>query len=159
DYNAGLGLAHNGNIVNFYQLREKLFMDKESKMPWLESDSELILRLLSRALNNGSLSAENIFAALGTVMNTLVGSYSVVCLTEHGDIFGFRDPNGIRPLVFGTKTTEDGETVHAIASETVTLSFLGFNNLSEIEPGEAVFIDNKGNVTRKVIRRDSYSPC
>jgi len=159
DYHAGLGLAHNGNIVNFYQLREKLFMDKESKMPWLESDSELILRLLSRGLNNRTLSAENIFDALGTVMNTLVGSYSCVCLTEHGDIFGFRDPNGIRPLVLGSKIGEDGETIHAIASETVVLSFLEYTNLSEIEPGEAVFVDSKGNVTRKVIRRDSYSPC
>ena len=92
-------------------------------------------------------------------MEKLVGAYSVVCLTKNGDIFGFRDPNGIRPLVFGRKTNSDGEICYALASETVALNFLEFDQIEEVQPGEAIYIDRDGVVARQTIKQDSYSPC
>jgi amidophosphoribosyltransferase len=92
-------------------------------------------------------------------MDKLVGAYSIVCLTRDGDIFGFRDPNGIRPLVFGTKTSPEGETTYALASETAALNFLGFEEINEVAPGEAIYIDREGVVTRETLKHDSYSPC
>lgn len=159
DYHAGLGLAHNGNIVNFYSLREELFLSMEDKSAWVESDSQLILRLLVRSLGERPAGADTIFDAIGETMDTLVGSYSIVGLTKEGDIFGFRDPNGIRPLVFGSRINDNSEKIFALASETVTLNFLGFADLQEIEPGEAIYITSTGEVFRKQLRRQSYSPC
>lgn len=154
DYQLGLGLGHNGNIVNFYQLRQEHFPDSK-----LASDSELILRLLTSELTEQELSADNVFKSITNAMNLLVGSYSVVCVTKNGDIFGFRDPHGIRPLVYGVKTNEAQENVAALASETVALDFLGYEIIGELKPGEAIFIDKAGNVERRVLKTLSHSPC
>lgn len=158
DYETGLGLGHNGNIVNFYSLREEILKKSLVPVP-LESDSALILKLLTDSIGTAKISTESVFNAIQVAMDKLVGSYSIVCLTRGGDIFGFRDPNGIRPLVFGSKTTIEGDRVWAIASETIALNFLEYENIEEVKPGEAIYIDNQGNITRKMIKPDSYSPC
>ena len=72
-------------------------------------------------------------------------------MTRNGDIFGFRDPDGIRPLVLGKRQNGNGNVVYALASETVALSFLGFSDLEDVLPGEAVYIDRKSKLTRKII--------
>jgi len=162
DYESGLGLGHNGNIVNFYSLREDIAKTKERPLA-LESDSALILRLLVDNLGDNPGSApfgpKPVFKAIRAAMDKLVGSYSIVCLTKYGDIFGFRDPNGIRPLVFGTKTSPEGETTYALASETAALNFLGFEEINEVAPGEAIYVDREGLVTREILKQESYSPC
>ncbi|HEY9676894.1 MAG TPA: amidophosphoribosyltransferase [Drouetiella sp.] len=158
DYETGLGLGHNGNIVNFYSLREEILKKSVVPVP-LDSDSALILKLLTDHLGDKPLEPGSVFDAINFAMEKLVGSYSIVCLTRGGDIFGFRDPNGIRPLVFGSKTTAEGDKVYAIASETIALNFLEYENIEEVKAGEAIFIDSKGQVTRKMIKADSYSPC
>jgi amidophosphoribosyltransferase len=159
DYGTGIGLGHNGNIVNFYSLRDELLLSNPTAGPALESDSALILRLLSDELRGKALGTTEVFSAIKVCMEKLVGSYSILCVTRDGDLFGFRDPHGIRPLVFGQKVTEDGEKMFAMASETVALSFLGYENLEEIPAGGAVFIDKSGNITRQIIDQRSISPC
>jgi amidophosphoribosyltransferase len=161
DYNTGIGLAHNGNIVNFYALRDEMILTETGKVggPSLESDSALILRMLTDELKLKELTAKNVFAAIKVCMSRLVGSYSIICITRDGDIFGFRDPHGIRPLVMGRKKTEDGDLVHAIASESVALQFLGYEDLEEIEAGGAVFISHKGKVTKEILNQQSKSHC
>ncbi|MGH9549910.1 MAG: amidophosphoribosyltransferase [Terriglobales bacterium] len=156
DYQLGIGLGHNGNIVNFYALRDELANGTGVK---LQSDSELILRLMANALGTKELNAENIFEAVRSCMNVLVGSYSVVCVTKAGDIFGFRDPHGIRPLVYGSKTNEAGERVFALASESVALNFLGYEVDGEVEPGECVFVSADGQMARRSLKKESWSPC
>jgi amidophosphoribosyltransferase len=59
----------------------------------------------------------------------------------------------------GKKKTEEGETVYALASESVALRFLGFNEIEELGTGEGVFISHDGKVERKVIKEESTSPC
>lgn len=159
NYDVGLGLAHNGNIVNFYALREELFRSGKDKAPWVESDSELILRLLAADLKDKKLDAGSIYTAVQSLMRTIVGSYSIVCLTGNGDIFGFRDPNGIRPLVLGKRCQEDGTYVYALASESIALNFLGFADVEEIQAGELVYITQDGQVVRRIVRQDSIAPC
>ena len=63
-------------------------------------------------------------------------------------IFGFRDPHGIRPLILGEKTTAKG-TSFMVASESVALTALGYKITRDVEPGEAVVIDRKGNIHSK----------
>src|SRR5579885_286954 len=145
DFESGIGIGHNGNIVNFYSLREDWLSSADSRNKQIRSDSELILRLLSdHLLDEGGINPENLFRALARLMEQLVGSYSVVGLTKYGDLFGFRDPHGIRPLSMGSRTTEDGEISFALASESVALRFLGFEAIEELDSGEAVFISHDG---------------
>lgn len=160
DSDSGIGIGHNGNIVNFYQLREKWLATEDSRNRAINSDSQMILRLLSDHLQNAeTLTADVMFPAIGKLMDDLIGSYSVVGLTKYGDLFGFRDPHGIRPLAMGKKVTEEGETVFALASESVALRFLGFNDIEELDAGETIFISQEGQVTRKIIKQESVSPC
>lgn len=159
DFDEGFGLAHNGNIVNFYSLKDKWLASAASRNRRVVSDSELILRLLADELKGEAPVAENFFKALESLMKTLVGAYSVVGLTKNGDIFGFRDPNGIRPLVFGTRDGEDGRPNFALASESVALRFLSYTKIEEIAPGEAIFVSADGQCQRRVIHRESASPC
>jgi amidophosphoribosyltransferase len=158
DDRTGIGLAHNGNIVNFYALREEIAERDKSTMV---SDSEAILRLLSddivlQSAVDEELSPRRLFDAIGNTMQRLVGSYAVVGIQRKGILFGFRDPHGIRPLVLGKKPATNS---YALASETVSLQYLGFTELDEIAPGEAVVIEPDGTVSRKILLHASYSPC
>jgi amidophosphoribosyltransferase len=74
-------------------------------------------------------------------------------------IFGFRDPYGIRPIVYGRRETEDG-TEYMIASESVALDTLGFTLIADVAPGEAVFISVDGQLyTRQCAATPVLSPC
>lgn len=158
DYRLGIGLGHNGQIVNFYELRDQLIGSGATAVKTLESDSDLILKLLTARLGN-TFDALNLFKAVSQCMDELVGSYAVVGLAKDGALFGFRDPNGIRPLFLGRKDSSDGKPAFALASETVALSFLGYSSLEEIAPGEAIYISSEGQVSRRLLRSQSYSPC
>lgn len=157
DYDKGIGLAHNGNIVNFYNLQENWLSQKNARNKQCVSDSELILRLLCDN-TDGKLDQNKFFDALAPIMENLVGGYAVAGITKAGAIFGFRDPHGIRPLVFGQKEL-NGETIYALSSESVALGFLDFTNITEVQPGEAIYISPDRKVFRKVVQKDSISPC
>ena len=74
-------------------------------------------------------------------------------------ILGFRDPYGIRPVIFGERDTEAGKE-YMIASESVAIISLGFTIIRDIEPGEAIFITKDGKLhTRQCAEHPQYSPC
>jgi amidophosphoribosyltransferase len=156
DSHSGIAIAHNGNIVNCYHLREKILAANPALTFATESDSEIILQLLSTFVG-GQLPRDNesLFAAINYAMSELVGSYAVVGLLKNCTLFGFRDPNGIRPLFFARK--EEG--IYAFASESVVLDYLGYADIQEVAAGEAVIITSDGRVERRLVTRCSYSPC
>lgn len=88
------------------------------------------------------------------------GAYGVVAMiTGHG-LVGFRDPNGIRPLIYGSRVTEQGEMEYIIASESVAITALGFKIERDIEPGEAIFINANGELfSKQCAANPKYRPC
>src|SRR5690606_17639412 len=79
-------------------------------------------------------------------------------VTGYG-LVGFRDPNGIRPIVYGKRETDEG-TEYMVASESVALDALGFEVIRDLAPGEAVYITEDGRIfTRQCADNPKYAPC
>ena len=90
----------------------------------------------------------------------LRGSYAVVALIAGKGLLAFRDPYGIRPICFGTNMQENGKLEYMVSSESVTMIGLGFKVERDLAPGEALWIDLKGNVsTRQCAENPVLSPC
>ncbi|MCH8976674.1 MAG: amidophosphoribosyltransferase, partial [Proteobacteria bacterium] len=87
------------------------------------------------------------------------GGYAAVAMISGFGILGFRDPFGIRPVIFGERDTEAGKE-YMIASESVAIDSLGFTVIRDIKPGEAIFITKDGKLhTRQCAESPQYSPC
>jgi amidophosphoribosyltransferase len=87
------------------------------------------------------------------------GAYACVALISGYGIVGFRDPYGIRPVVYGRREGTYG-TDYMIASESVALDAAGFELIADIAPGEAVYITLDGKLhKRQCAANPVYSPC
>ncbi len=149
-----IGMVHNGNIVNYGQLKKELDLDLESRC-----DLELILEVFSRELEKEKkIDKESIFRSIGRTMDKLNGSYSVIALIPKVGLVIFRDPKGIKPLVIGKKRTLKEES-YGVASENVALDILGYNNVTDVTPGKAIIIDKQKNKTSKQIRTEERNNC
>ena len=125
----GVTLAHNGNLINAESLKEDL-MREELRHLNTNSDSEVLLNILANELNKSGKSRDklqpnDIFQAVKHLHKRCKGGYSAVVMITGIGILGFRDPNGIRPIVFGDRKTDIG-TEFIIASESVALDVLDF---------------------------------
>jgi len=158
----GIVLGHNGNLTNADQLKEEMFrLDRRHINT--NSDSEVLLNVLAHELQAAAhgyeLDVDSIFNAVAGVHRRCRGAYAVVVLIAGYGLLAFRDPYGIRPLVYGKNETEAGPEF-LIASESVALDTLGFEMVRDIEPGEAVFIDLNHNLhSRQCAQQPIYSPC
>src|SRR5690606_20293139 len=124
----GICIAHNGNLTNAEALKSHLFLS-DLRHVNTDSDSEVLLNIFAHELHlQGKVKAEpaDIFAAIARLHKRCRGAYAVVGMIASYGVFAFRDPLGIRPLVFGSRETENGKE-YMVASETVALDVLGFN--------------------------------
>ncbi|MBA6412046.1 amidophosphoribosyltransferase [Parahaliea sp. F7430] len=157
----GIALAHNGNLTNSEQLAKELFQDDLRHLN-TDSDSEVLLNIFAHEMQTlGKLSpvADDIFKAVEAVHRRCRGGYAAVAMVVDYGVVGFRDPNGIRPLVVGKRDSEQGEE-YMLASESVALDVLGFEMIDDVAPGEAVFIDRQGQLHRRqCAAKTRLSPC
>jgi amidophosphoribosyltransferase len=158
----GLSLAHNGNLTNTAELVRELF-SADLRHINTDSDSEVLLNVFAHELQQCGKVAprpEDVFNAVGGVHRRCRGGYAaVIMLAGHG-IVGMRDRHGIRPLVFGSRKSSNGELEYMIASESVALDSQGFALIRDVAPGEAVYIDVRGNLhTRICIEPGEHTPC
>jgi amidophosphoribosyltransferase len=157
----GISLAHNGNLVNATELKKELFLQDRRHLN-TDSDSEILLNVFAHELakqESLQLRAEDVFAAVRGVHKRCKGAYAVVAMLTGRGIVAFRDPNGIRPLVYGVRESKNGME-YMVASESVALDLLGYSLVRDIAPGEAIFINEKGKVTSELCVVDAvHTPC
>ncbi len=157
----GIVLAHNGNLTNAEDLKRDLFVDDLRHLN-TESDSEVLLNIFAHELQiQGKLriDEQDVFRAVAGVHRRCLGGYAAVAMIPGFGLFGFRDPNGIRPLVYGRRETSEG-TEYMIASESVALDTIGFQIIADVAPGEAVLITVDGMIhTRQCAAQPVLSPC
>jgi amidophosphoribosyltransferase len=164
NYPYGIGMAHNGNLVNYYELVEKLRHDKH-RMPLTTTDLEVLENLLADAIveiagpGQEILRFDQLEKAVTSVMSQSVGGYSVVTMIAGQGMLAFRDPQGIRPLILGSRETmiKDASgslikrTAYCVTSEMILLNFLGYDVIGDLKPGELVFVSLDGKLERKVL--------
>ena len=134
-FQGSLAVAHNGNLTNAGELREKLSANGSVFQSTI--DSEVIVNLIARYGQN------TIEEALMKCMIDLKGTYSLVVMTEE-KIVGVRDPYGNRPLCLGKMGSH-----FVIASESCALDTLGAEFIRDLAPGEIVTIDQEGMRSRR----------
>ncbi len=157
----GLALAHNGNLTNNRELSRNLFRDDLRHIN-TDSDSEVLLNVFAHELQRrGKMTPtpEDVFAAITGVHMRCRGAYAVVVMIAGYGIVGFRDPHGIRPLIFGSRI-RDGRREYMIASESVALDAQGFDIERDVAPGEAIYMDFAGNLHEQVcVEPGVHAPC
>ena len=152
-----IALAHNGTLINSEQIKSQLIKTHFCQFN-TTSDSEVLLNLFAYELyktNFRKLTNAHVFKALKEVYSKCSGGYAVTMLIAGVGIVAFRDPNGIRPLSLGIKKSSI-----MVGSESSALAALGYNSLSNVEPGQAVIISEDGTISKKkIIRKSEHTPC
>ncbi|MEQ1878530.1 MAG: amidophosphoribosyltransferase, partial [Bdellovibrionia bacterium] len=142
-----VALAHNGNIVNAGELRERL--KKEGSIFQGSNDTECLLHLLAR--HTGA----DFMTGLQASVKHLVGAFSFLLLTND-KLIAIRDPYGFRPLVLGRLGNSP-----VLASETCAFDLIGAQYVREIEPGEIFWVDKNGEHSVKYAdtKINDYARC
>lgn len=161
----GIGLAHNGNLVNYQALAHEICAVEHRHLN-SSLDSEALLILLADHLSfhahheeDSAVFFDALCAALQKVFKRVEGAYSVVSLIIGKGLVAFRDPHGIRPLVWGERVREDGRKDYIFASETTAFYALGFEHKGDLRPGEVAFVNRDGSLFRRVIDQRDFRPC
>lgn len=127
-------LASNGDIVNYRQIRQ----DLEDKGVYFasENDGELLLKYIVYQVEKEGRSVPE---GIKLLMENVKGAYSTVLATRDR-LFMFRDPNAIRPMVWGRRA--DGAVV--AASESCALDIIGIREAKEVGAGEIIVVTQDG---------------
>ena len=128
-----MALAHNGNLVNSYELRSEL--ELEGSIFHTTSDTEVISYIITKE----RITAPSIEQAVNKAMYRIKGAYSLVIMSP-SKLIAVRDENGFRPLCYGQ--TPDG--AYVVASESCALDTVGAKLIRDLRPGEIVVFDKNG---------------
>lgn len=132
-------LAHNGTIFNAPALAKRL---KDEGVPFKTgrdgdihtiNDSEVIGRLIAQE--------RDIVTGIKYASTQLQGAYSMAILDSKGELYGVRDPRGIKPLCRGK-----GDGVTGIFSESCVFDsdLLEMEWAGNIQPGEIYHVGGDG---------------
>lgn len=130
-FEKGIGIAHNGNLTNIIQLKEKYKIATIVK--GAQSDTRIALSVINTMKGNEE---ERIVAGV----KELEGAYSFIFITKKA-LFASRDPLGFRPLSIGKLLKGKG---FVLASETCAFASMGAEYIRDVLPGETIRIDENG---------------
>ena len=133
-----MALAHNGNLSNAAELRNKL--ELSGAIFHTTSDTETIAYIITKE----RLKTASIEDAVSSAMNILDGAYSLIVMSPQKLICA-RDPYGFRPLCYGK--TSDG--LYVAASESCAIKAVGGEVIRDVEPGEILVFGKNGVISRK----------
>ncbi len=157
----GIAMAHNGNLTNSNELLKEIYASDLRHIN-TRSDSEVLLNIFAHELQRQQElhpSPQTFFSAVRRTHQRVRGAYAVIALISDYGLVAFRDPNGIRPIIFGERQTSVGKEF-LIASESVALQSQGFKVIRDIAPGEALIITKEGELfTQQCADKPSYTPC
>lgn len=157
----GITLAHNGNLTNAAEVADDLYK-ADLRHINTSSDSEVLLNVFAHEMQKQAElipTAETIFKAVAGVHKRVRGGYSVVAMINGFGLVAFRDPNGIRPAVYGTRDTDAGKE-YMVASESVALDGLDYKLERDIAPGECVVITKEGEFfSQQCAENPQLAPC
>jgi len=142
-----ISLAHNGNVVNAYEIRGKLM--EEGHTFSTTTDSEVILHYIVKNYNR----TLNIEESIKNVINEFIGAFSIVVLFDES-VIAFRDKQGFRPLVYGSKNG-----VFYFASEDTSLKCVDIFDVKEVPPGSMVIASKEGIKEIKLDTDKHLSHC
>jgi len=151
----GLSLCHNGNIYNAMEIRE--YLEDRHVHINSTSDSELLINLicyeLEKSINELSIE-DNIVSVVKKISEICKGAYSVILTIQGFGLVAFRDPYGIRPLVWGKK---DNRVL--VASESVCHQNLEYDDIKSVKNGEILLVTK--DITKTIQYNDTapYTPC
>ncbi len=128
-----MALAHNGNVVNSYELRNEL--ELTGSIFHTNSDTEVISYLITKE----RLEAPSIEEATNRAMHKIKGAYSLVIMSP-SKLIAVRDEYGFRPLCYGQRP--DG--TYVVASESCALDTVGATLIRDVEPGEIIVFSKEG---------------
>ncbi len=157
----GIAMAHNGDLTNYSELKKEL-LEKDKYQCNSGCDVEVILNTFASKfhdLDTENDIFENICTAVESVYDRAKGAYSCVAVIAGKGMVAFRDPHGIRPFVCGTRENSDGKMDYIFASENTMFYPLGFKSQGNVQPGEVIYINEKGEMYSRIIRKDKLNPC
>jgi amidophosphoribosyltransferase len=140
-----IGVAHNGNLVNSFHLREQL--EKRGSIFQTTTDSEVIVHLVAKSKE------ETIENKILDAVRQIKGAFSLVFITRE-KLIAVRDPHGFRPLAIGTK---GNGTI--FASETCAFDLIGATYVRDVKCGEMIVIDEKGMQSFKIQKNIEPRHC
>ncbi|MFK4791140.1 amidophosphoribosyltransferase [Microbacterium sp. ZW T5_56] len=158
----GIVLVHNGNLTNTRELEQEIFQSDRRHLN-TSSDTEMLVNVLASELQNTKsgpeLDATQIFDAVSRVHERVRGSYAAIAVIAGYGLLAFRDPFGIRPLILGKRRAGDQDE-WVVTSESLVLDNGDYDVVRDVAPGEAVFIDQDGNLfSQQCAAETQLAPC
>jgi amidophosphoribosyltransferase len=158
----GIALAHNGNLTNYEPLKHEL-RERDRRHVGSNCDAEVILHVFAEELTvrREEPFEEAVFEAVKAVFERCKGSYSVVATVAGQGLVAFRDPYGIKPLVYGERAAGEGEAfpTRMFASESCAIKEADFEIVRDVKPGEAMLVRPDGAMEARVVSAATHHPC
>jgi amidophosphoribosyltransferase len=135
-----IAIAHNGNLVNLGNSKERL--ERDGAVFQTTSDSEVIVQLIAHSKHH------MLVDCIADSLSQVEGAFSIVMMTRNR-IFAARDPHGFRPLSMGRIAGVNGapDTI-VFASETCAFDLLHAKYERDVKPGELIMVSEEGVTSR-----------
>ena len=139
-------LAHNGNLVNYRQLKN--YLEEQGSLFHSTSDSEIFAHLIKKETDN----RDRIYPIL-EALNMVEGAFSLLIMSA-SKVYACRDKHGLRPLSIGKLGNG-----YVVSSETCAFEVVGAEFVRDVNPGEVVIIDSSGLHSVDYSKFKHYNMC